>query len=104
MQIILAIGILGVCLFVTLLADHVGNRQRERRQGPVDYTEKQKVVLTASMLLGEGSPIICSCCRGRGSSNGVFGGWSRCGQCSGTGYDYIGPKTIQYLAELIKDK
>lgn len=47
-----------------------------------------------AMLLGEPT-IICSCCLGRQTTRGIFGGKRRCGQCNGWGYDYLGDKTLE---------
>lgn len=54
-------------------------------------------ILTVAMLLGEETPIICSCCIGTGANKGIFGGPSACGQCRNTGYDWIGVKTLQHF-------
>jgi hypothetical protein len=61
---------------------------------PLRMTKQE--IEAASMLLGE-HLILCSCCLGRRYSPGIFGGPRRCGQCEGTGYDYIGPKTKELM-------
>ena len=58
----------------------------------------QVLIEATAMLLGENT-IICSCCLGKGASRGLFGGKRRCGQCRGTGFDYIGERTKQALSE-----
>ena len=47
-----------------------------------------------AMLLGEPS-MICSCCLGRQTVKGIFGGQRRCGQCMGSGFDILGPRTAE---------
>lgn len=54
-----------------------------------------------AMLIGEPAPIICSCCLGRRIERRIFG-WGRCGQCMGTGYDLMGPKTGKIMG--LKDR
>jgi hypothetical protein len=67
---------------------------RVSRKLPQNYEE----LCAAAMLLGEHSPIICSCCLGSGVSNNLFG-FRRCGQCGGIGYDLIEPKTLEFLKQ-----
>lgn len=55
-----------------------------------------EVVVATSMLLGEPSPVICSCCLGRHVSQGLFM-MHTCGQCNGCGYDIIGAATAEAL-------
>jgi hypothetical protein len=54
-------------------------------------------IVATSMLLGEGPPILCSCCLGKRTTSGVFGSWRRCGQCRGLGYDLLGSRTRKAL-------
>lgn len=55
-------------------------------------------VIAVSMLLGDEHPIVCSCCLGKGTNSSLFGlRRSRCGQCDGKGYDWIGLKTLHYF-------
>lgn len=51
-----------------------------------------------AMLLGENQPIICSCCLGKGWDKRLWG-VRTCGQCGGSGYDWIGPKTKQSMID-----
>lgn len=55
-------------------------------------------VEATAMLLGEHT-MPCSCCLGRKWHTVLLVmGKMRCGQCKGTGYDYLGPKTTAALA------
>lgn len=65
-------------------------------QTPGSLTKDLEVEATA-MLLGEFT-VICSCCLGRKWQTSFILGQRRCGQCKGTGYDYLGPKTTAALA------
>jgi hypothetical protein len=53
-----------------------------------------EVIEATAMLLGEPC-MICSCCLGKQTVKGFFGGRRRCTQCNGWGYDYIGDKTLE---------
>ena len=57
---------------------------------------KDQETEATAMLLGE-ITVICSCCLGKKWQPSVFMGKRSCGQCKGTGYDFIGPKTSEAL-------
>lgn len=55
-------------------------------------------VVALSMLLGDVSPLKCSCCRGNGWNSRLWGKRG-CSQCKGLGYDLLGSKTLNAVLD-----
>lgn len=54
-------------------------------------------IMATSMLLGDFTPVICSCCLGKQYICTIFGARVSCSQCHGTGYDAIGRETRKIM-------
>lgn len=59
--------------------------------------ERHDRIMATAMIMGENTPIICSCCMGHRTQSGVFGSWRTCGQCNGSGFDLIPAKVVAVL-------
>lgn len=80
-------------------------QRKEMRGNPtsagLDATYNE--IVTVAGLLGDHTPIVCSCCMGTGTTARLWGVRS-CGQCGGDGYDAIGMATRKAMLDMKQEK
>lgn len=102
-EVALVLFTLAGTLTLATVAFMLGEYNR-KRPAPMnaDETQHHNEVVATAMLLGDVSPIICSGCLGKGRERVPWGGFRRCPQCDGWGFDYIGPLTRKALGAYSK--
>lgn len=97
-EVALVLFTLAGTLTLATVAFMLGEYNR-KRPAPMnaDETQHHNEVVATAMLLGDVSPIICSGCLGKGRERVPWGGFRRCPQCDGWGFDYMGPLTRKAL-------
>lgn len=58
-------------------------------------------VIAIAMLVGDGAPALCAYCNGKRDEKTITG-VRICRECGGTGFEYIGRKTLATITEMFR--
>lgn len=59
-------------------------------------------VIAIAMLVGDGAPALCAYCNGKRNEKTITG-VRICRECGGTGFEYIGRKTLATITEMLRN-